>query len=92
MQEKPHTWLQGDYDEIVSFAKELGEPITITKDGQADLVLMHIEAFAQGEELCMLQKHLLAAEQERLAGVEGYTVEQMQAHLEAVLDEMEEKN
>jgi prevent-host-death family protein len=80
---KSSTSLRNDYGVISELAHKEQEPIYITKNGEGDLVVMSIDAFERREELHRLRARLDAAEQIRLAGVPGYSLEQ-------VFDEVEE--
>ena len=53
---RPYTDLGTNYAELSAILHQTGEPIFITKDGQADAVLMSIEAWELYDEL---QKGLL---------------------------------
>ena len=79
---KPSTALRNDYTAISDLAHQEGAPIYITKNGEGDIVVMSIEAFERREELYRLKARLDAAEQLRLAGHEGISVEESRARLE----------
>ncbi|HBI26112.1 MAG TPA: hypothetical protein DDY25_00045 [Peptococcaceae bacterium] len=48
---KPSTALRNEYTQISELAKELGEPIVITNKGEADLVIMSVEAYEEREKM-----------------------------------------
>ena len=81
---KPSTALRNDYGKISDLAHQEAEPIYITKNGEGDLVVMSIEAFEQREETLRLRAKLEAAEQARLSGAPGYTLEESRKRLEAI--------
>lgn len=81
---KPSTALRNDYGTISDLAHQEAEPIYITKNGEGDLVVMSIEAFEQREETLRLRAKLEAAEQARLSGAPGYTLEESRTRLEAI--------
>jgi PHD/YefM family antitoxin component YafN of YafNO toxin-antitoxin module len=87
---KSSTALRNDYPAISSLAHESKEPIYITKNGDGDLVVMSIEAFEQREELHRLRAKLEAAEQERLAGMPTYSLEQVFEEVEDIYRGAEE--
>lgn len=73
--------LRNDYTSISNMAKETKEPIYITKNGEGDLVLMSIEAFEKREQVLKLRERVLQAEQERMDGVETFSVSQARERL-----------
>lgn len=83
---KPSTVLRNDYGAISDLAHEAGVPIYITKNGEGDLVVMSIEAFERREETLRLRAKLAAAEQERLSGQPGFTVEESRRRLEMIYE------
>ncbi|MCI9196172.1 MAG: type II toxin-antitoxin system Phd/YefM family antitoxin [Angelakisella sp.] len=74
---RPSAAIRQNYNEIAEFCKRTGEPVYLTKNGEGDLVVMDIEAFHRREKMLTLQRELLAAEADRLAGAPGYTVEEV---------------
>ena len=81
---KSSTALRNDYAAISDMAHEEAEPVYITKNGEGDLVVMSIEAFERREELYKLKAKLAAAEQLRLSGQAGITLEESRKRLEAI--------
>ena len=73
---RPSAAIRQNYNEIAEFCKRTGEPVYLTKNGEGDLVVMDIEAFHRREKMLTLQRELLAAEADRLAGAPGYTGEE----------------
>jgi len=63
---KASATLRNDYGSISNTAKETGEPIYITKNGEGDLVIMSIEAFERREQILKLREKVLRAEAERI--------------------------
>lgn len=66
--------LRNDYSSISNLAKETLEPISITKNGEGDLVVMSLEAFEKREQILKLRAKVLQAEQERIEGAETLTI------------------
>ena len=66
--------LRNDYASISNLAKETLEPISITKNGEGDLVVMSLEAFEKREQILKLRAKVLQAEQERIEGAETLTI------------------
>lgn len=79
--------LSNDYTTISNLAHEAQEPIYITKNGEGDLVVMSIEAFERREQLARLKASLDAAEKERLAGAQTYTIEEVWTELERIYND-----
>ncbi|HAH96637.1 MAG TPA: prevent-host-death protein, partial [Firmicutes bacterium] len=44
---KPSASIRQNYNEIANLCRETGEPVYLTKNGEGDLVVMDIEAFAR---------------------------------------------
>lgn len=78
---KPSTTLRNDYNTVSNLARETGEPIYITKNGEGDGVFMTIEAFEKREELFKLRAKVYAAEQSRLAGEASVSLTEMKKRL-----------
>ncbi len=72
---KPSTALRNDYGSISELAHKEEAPIYITKNGEGDLVIMSIDAFERREEVLKLRAKLAAAEQARVSGQSGISIE-----------------
>ena len=83
---KSSTALRNDYAAISDLAHREEQPVYITKNGEGDLVVMSIEAFERREELYRLKARLQAAEQLRLSGETGLTLEESRRRVEALYD------
>lgn len=81
---KPSTALRNDYGMISDLAHKEELPIYITKNGEGDLVVMSIDAFERREEILKLRARLAAAEQVRLSGEPGYSLEESRRRLEEI--------
>lgn len=84
---KPSTSLRNDYNDIAEFCKTQNQPVFLTKNGEGDLVVMSMEAYAYREEMLNLREKLLAAEAMRLQGCKMYSIDEVDAQLEALLHE-----
>ncbi len=84
---KPSTALRNDYGTISDLAHQEDAPIYITKNGEGDLVVMSIDAFERREEVLKLRASLAAAEQSRLSGQPGFSIEQSRKRLEALYEQ-----
>ncbi len=85
---KPSAAIRKNYNEISKLCKESGEPIYLTKNGEGDLVVMDIEAFARRESMLRLREKLVAAEENRLNGKTGYTVDEVSTMMKAAIREV----
>ena len=83
---KPSTCLRNEYNTISDFCKEQNQPVFLTKNGEGDLVVMSMEAYSYREEMLDLREKLLAAEASRLQGTKTYSIEEVDAHLEALIN------
>ena len=83
---KSSTSLRNDYGMISNLAKETGEPIYITKNGEGDLVVMSIEAFERRDELIQLRQKLDSAERSRVSGETTYSIEESRQRMEKLYD------
>ncbi len=61
---KPSTRIRQDYHGFSKFCHEVNEPVTITRNGEADLVVMSHEAFQSIKARYKLQKKLLVGEEQ----------------------------
>ena len=81
---KPSSALRDDYTAISAMAHRETEPIYITQNGERDIVVMSIEAFERREELWKLKARLAVAEELRLSGQKGLSLEESRAKLENI--------
>jgi len=72
---KPSAAIRKNYNDISELCKRSGEPVYLTKNGEGDLVVMDIEAFGRRESMLRLRESLVAAEEERLDGKRGYSID-----------------
>ena len=84
---RPSAAIRQNYNEIAEFCKRTGEPVYLTKNGEGDLVVMDIEAFHRREKMLTLQRELLAAEADRLAGAPDLELDELDALLDQVIKE-----
>lgn len=84
---KASATIRQNYNSISELCKKTSEPVYLTKNGEGDLVVMDIEAFAQREKMLQLREELLAVEEERLAGKKGYTLNELETYLDSVIEE-----
>lgn len=84
---RPSAAIRKNYNDISKLCKTTGEPVYLTKNGEGDLVVMDIDAFSRREKMLKLREELLAAEEERLAGKKGYTIDKATEILNTVISE-----
>ena len=84
---RPSAAIRQNYNEIAEFCKRTGEPVYLTKNGEGELVVMDIEAFHRREKMLALQRELLAAEADRLAGAPDWELDELDALLDQVIKE-----
>ena len=70
--------------------RRTAEPVFLTKNGEGDLVVMDIETFNRREKMLRLREELLDVEEDRLHGVKGYTVDEVAAMMNRVIEETAE--
>ncbi len=85
MQIKPSAAIRQNYNEISELCKNTGEPVYLTKNGEGDLVVMDIESFNRREKMLKLRETLLTVEEERLAGIKEYTIDELESYLDDTL-------
>lgn len=83
---KPSTCLRNDYNDIANFCKTENQPVFLTKNGEGDLVVMSMEAYSFREEMLDLREKLLEAEAQRLSGEKTYSIDEVNKHLEDVIN------
>lgn len=67
---KPSTTIRQDYNGFSKYCHEIDEPVILTRNGEADLVVMSHEAFRRMEARYKLQSKLLVAEKQIAEGAE----------------------
>ena len=78
---KPSTALRNEYQQMATLAKASGEPIIITNKGEADLVLLSVEAYEEREKMLDHRASILDAEFSRFAGAPTYSFEEVRSRL-----------
>ena len=83
---RPSAAIRQNYDEIADICKKTAEPVLLMQNGEENLVVMDAEAFHRREKMLKLREELLSAEEAWLAEGQGYTIEEMDARLDAIID------
>lgn len=85
---KPSAAIRKNYNEVSRLCKQSGEPVYLTKNGEGDLVVMDIETYARRESMLRLRENLIAAEESRLSGQEGYSINEVSDMMKAAVREV----
>ncbi|MCK6076716.1 type II toxin-antitoxin system Phd/YefM family antitoxin [Paenibacillus silvae] len=84
---KPSTTIRQDYNGFSKFCHELDEPVVLTRNGEADLVVMSHEAYRRMEARYKLQSKLLVAEKQVAEGEELLDHDQVMARMRRKINE-----
>jgi prevent-host-death family protein len=84
---RPSAAIRQNYNEIAEICKKTGEPVYLTKNGEGDLVVMDIESFHRREKMLKLREELLAVEEDRLHGEEGYSINEVASVMRLAIKE-----
>ncbi len=83
---RPSAAIRQKYNEIASLCRKGGEPLSLTKDGEGDLVVMDIEYYNRMKKILRLREELSASGADRQDGREGCTLYELESALDAVID------
>lgn len=89
---RPSAAIRQNYNEIAELCRKTAEPVFLTKNGEGDLVVMDIETFNRREKMLKLREELLAVEEDRAAGVAGYTIDEVAAMMQSAIEEAADSN
>jgi PHD/YefM family antitoxin component YafN of YafNO toxin-antitoxin module len=90
MQIKPSTTIRQNYNGFSKLCHELDEPIVLTRNGEADLVVMSHEAFRRMEARIKLQSKLLVAEKQIANGEQLINHDEVMARVRRKIDAAKE--
>ena len=85
---RPSAAIRQNYNEIADMCRKTAEQIFLTKNGEGDLVVMDIETYNRREKMLKLREELLAVEEDRIAGRNGCTLNELDAYLDDVIAEV----
>ena len=85
---RPSMAIRQNYNEIADMCKKTAEPIFLTKNGEGDLVVMDIDTYNRREKMLQLREELLAVEEDRMIGKTGCDLDELDAYLESVIQEV----
>ena len=83
---QPSVCLKNEYDDIAGYCKKEKQPVFITADGEGDLVVMSMEAYAYREEMLDLREKLLEAEEQRARGGKAFSLDEVSERLEEIIN------
>lgn len=84
---RPSASIRQNYNEIADLCRGTHAPVYLTKNGEGDLVVMDIESFTRREKMLALREQLLNVEEDRLAGRQGCTIDELDSFLDNALNE-----
>ena len=87
MKIRPSATIRQNYNEIADLCRKTAEPIFLTKNGEGDLVVMDIETYSRREKMLKLREELLAVEEDRLAGRNGCSPDELESYLDEIISE-----
>ncbi|NLJ40355.1 MAG: type II toxin-antitoxin system Phd/YefM family antitoxin [Clostridiales bacterium] len=85
---KPSAAIRNNYNMISELCKKSGEPVYLTKNGKGDLVVMDIETFTRRESMLRLREKLVIAEESRLNGKNGYSIDKVSQMMKDAVQEV----
>ncbi len=84
---RPSAAIRQNYNEIAEQCRKTAEPVFLTKNGEGDLVVMDIETYNRREKMLKLREELLTAQEDRMRGNKGYSVDEVAAMMRSVIKE-----
>lgn len=84
---RPSAAIRQNYNEIAEMCRKTAEPVFLTKNGEGDLVVMDIGTFNRREKMLKLREELLAVEEDRLRGSQGYSVDEVASMMRRAIRE-----
>lgn len=85
---RPSAAIRQNYNEIAEQCRKTAEPVFLTKNGEGDLVVMDIETYNRREKMLKLREELLAVEEDRLAGRNTCNLDELDAYLDSIIEEV----
>ena len=85
---RPSAAIRQNYNETADMCRKTTEPIFLTKNGEGDLGVMDIETYNRREKMLKLRAELLAVEEDRMAGRNGCTLDELDEYLDEVIAEV----
>jgi prevent-host-death family protein len=85
---KPSATIRQNYNEIADICRKTEEPVFLTKNGEGDLVVMDIETYNRREKMLKLREEFLAVEEDRMNGITGCTIDELDTFLDDMISEV----
>ena len=85
---RPSAAIRQNYNEIADLCRRSAAPVFLTKNGEGDLVVMDMDTFHRREKMLQLRERLLSVEEDRLAGRNGCTIDELDTLLGSAIDEV----
>ena len=85
---RPSAAIRQNYNEVADMCRKTAEPVFLTKNGEGDLVVMDIETYNRREKMLRLREELIAVEEDRLAGRNGCTLDELDVYLDGIISEV----
>lgn len=85
---RPSAAIRQNYNEIAEQCRKTAEPVSLTKNGEGDLVVMDIGTYNRREKLLKLREEPLAVEEDRMCSGKGYSVGEVAAMMRNAVEEM----
>ena len=84
---RPISDLRNNYQEVSKEVKESKEPLVLTKNGYADMVLMSVEQYAEIQETKELHQKILESELQYQKDGKTYTSDEVFNEMYALIEE-----
>ena len=84
---RPSAAIRQNYNEIAELCRKTEEPVFLTKNGEGDLVVMDMETYNRREKMLKLREELLAVEEDRMHGSNGYSEDDVSAMMRSAIQE-----
>ena len=85
---RPSAAIRQNYNEVADMCRKTAESVFLTKNGEGDLVVMDIETYNRREKMLRLREELIAVEEDRLAGRNGCTLDELDVYLDDIISEV----
>ena len=84
---RPSAAIRQNYNQIAELCRKTAAPVFLTKNGEGDLVVMDIDTYNRREKMLELREELLAVEEDRIAGRNGCTIDELESYLDDIIGE-----